>query len=144
MPLSWLPPMNAVLNGTSAALLVTGLWFIKQGRREAHKRCMISALVVSTIFLVGYLTYHFQAGTTRFSGTGWVRTLYLSILGTHTVLAITVPPLAIATLVRALQERFDRHRRIARITFPIWLYVSVTGVVVYLMLRGDYPQSLSP
>ena len=134
MALSWLPPTNAVLNGTSAALLLTGLYFIRQGRREAHKRCMIAALVVSTLFLVGYLTYHFQAGTTRYSGTGALRTLYLAILSSHTVLAITVPPLAITTLVRALQERFDRHRRIARITFPIWLYVSVTGVVVYWML----------
>jgi len=140
MPLSWLPPTNAVLNGSSALLLLAGLAFIKQGRREAHRRCMLAALAVSSLFLVGYLTYHFQAGTTHYSGTGPVRTLYLSILATHTVLAITVPPLAITTLVRALQERFDRHRRIARITFPIWLYVSVTGVVVYLMLRGDYPR----
>jgi len=140
MTLSWLPPTNAVLNATSALLLLAGLAFIKQGRREAHRLCMIAALAVSSLFLVGYLTYHFQAGTTHYSGTGPVRTLYLSILATHTVLAITVPPLAITTLVRALQERFDRHRRIARITFPIWLYVSVTGVVVYLMLRGDYPR----
>jgi uncharacterized membrane protein YozB (DUF420 family) len=132
--------MNAVLNGTSAVLLVTGLFFIKNGRREAHRRCMLSALTVSALFLIGYLTYHFQAGTTRYTGTGWMRTLYLTILLTHTVLAIAVPPLAITTLVRALQQRFDRHRRIARITFPIWLYVSVTGVVVYLMLRGDYPR----
>lgn len=144
MPLSWLPPTNALLNGTSAVLLLTGLYFIKHGRREAHKRCMIAALAVSTLFLAGYLTYHFQAGTTRYSGTGAVRAVYLTILGTHTILAITVPPLAITTLVRALRQRFDRHRRIARITFPIWLYVSVTGVIVYLMLRGDYPRTFSP
>ena len=137
--LSWLPPLNACLNGTSAVLLVTGLALIKAGRREAHRRCMISALAVSSLFLVGYLTYHFQAGTTRYTGTGWMRTVYLSILLTHTILAVTVPPLAITTLVRALQQRFDRHRKIARITFPIWLYVSVTGVVVYLMLRSSYP-----
>jgi uncharacterized membrane protein YozB (DUF420 family) len=99
---------------------------------------MISALIVSGLFLISYLTYHFQAGTTRFQGTGTLRTVYLTILFTHTVLAVIVPPLAITTLVRALQSRFDRHRRLARITFPIWLYVSVTGVVIYLMLRGSY------
>ena len=140
MSLSWLPAMNALLNGTSAVLLVTGRVLIARGRQEAHKRCMISALAVSTLFLAGYLYYHFQAGTTRYSGTGWPRRVYLSILLTHTVLAATVPPLAIATLIAALRRRFDVHRRIARITFPVWLYVSVTGVVVYLMLRGDYPQ----
>jgi len=139
MPLSWLPPANAVLNGTSAVLLVTGRTLIRRGHRDAHRRCMIAALVVSSLFLVGYLTYHFQAGTTHYSGTGWTRRAYLSILLTHTVLAVTVPPLAIASLIGALSGRFDRHRRIARVTFPIWLYVSVTGVVVYLMLRGDYP-----
>lgn len=139
MPLSWLPPLNAILNGTSALLLLAGLTFIKQGRRTAHMRCMISALVVSTLFLVGYVTYHVQAGTTEYTGTGWIRPTYFTILITHMILAVTVPPLAIVTLVRALQERFDRHRRIARVTFPIWLYVSVTGVVVYLMLRSDYP-----
>jgi len=100
---------------------------------------MLSALAVSALFLVGYLTYHFQAGTTRYTGQGWIRPVYFTILLSHTILAAAVPLLAITTLVLALRERFDRHRRIARITFPIWLYVSVTGVIVYLMLRGDYP-----
>jgi len=140
MSLSWLPATNALLNGTSAVLLVTGRVLIARGRQQAHKRCMISALAVSTLFLVGYLYYHFHAGTTRYSGEGWPRRIYLSILLTHTVLAATVPPLAVATLIAALRRRFDVHRRIARITFPVWLYVSVTGVVVYLMLRGDYPR----
>jgi len=139
MPLSWLPPLNAVLNGTSAVLLLTGFVFIRQRRIRAHRRCMLSALTVSVLFLVGYLTYHFQAGTTRYTGQGWIRSVYFTILLSHTVLAALVPPLAITTLVFALRERFDRHRRIARVTFPIWLYVSVTGVIVYLMLRGDYP-----
>jgi len=139
-PLSYLPPLNATLNGLSAVLLLAGLALIRSGRREAHRACMISALGVSTLFLAGYLTYHFQAGTTNYRGTGWIRSVYFTILITHTVLAATVPPLAITTLVRALQERFDRHRRIARITFPIWLYVSVTGVVIYFMLRGSYVQ----
>ena len=139
--LASLPPLNAALNALSGVLLVTGLVFIKRGRKDLHRACMLSALCVSALFLVSYLTYHFQAGTTRFTGTGWIRPVYFSILTTHTILAALVPPLAIVTLTRALQERFDRHRRIARITFPIWLYVSVTGVVVYLMLRGSYPAS---
>jgi len=138
MPLSAFPPLNATLNGLSAVLLIAGLGFIRGGRRNAHRACMIAALVVSTLFLVSYVTYHLQAGTTHYVGTGWIRKLYFSILLTHTALAAAVPPLAIVTLVRALRERFDRHRAIARITFPIWLYVSVTGVVIYLMLRGSY------
>lgn len=136
--LSYLPPLNAALNGLSAILLLCGLVSIKTGRRAAHERFMISALVVSSLFLVSYLTYHFQAGTTRYLGRGWIRGLYFTILISHTSLAATVPPLAIITLVRALKERFDRHRAIAHFTFPIWLYVSVTGVVIYLMLRGSY------
>lgn len=133
-----LPPLNALLNGTSAVLLLLGLYCIKTGRREAHRRFMITALCVSLLFLTSYLTYHFQAGTTRYLGTGWLRPVYFTILTTHTILAVCVPPLAIVTLVRALQQRFDQHRQIARIAFPIWLYVSVTGVVIYLMLRGSY------
>jgi len=139
MSFSWLPPTNALLNGTSAALLLTGFFFIRNGRRDAHRRCMLAALAVSTLFLIGYLTYHAMAGTTLYTGQGWIRPTYYAILYTHMLLAIAVPPLAIASLIYALSGRFDRHRRIARVTFPIWLYVSVTGVVVYLMLRGDYP-----
>ena len=140
MSLSWLPPANALLNATSAVLLIIGIALITRGRKEAHQRCMISAFAVSTLFLAGYLFYHFNAGTTRYSGTGWPRRVYFPLLLSHTVLAVAVPPLAITTLFLALKRRFDLHRRIARITFPIWLYVSVTGVVVYLMLRGDYPR----
>ncbi len=142
--LSWLPPLNAVLNGTSAVLLVTGFVQIRRGRRQAHRACMLSALGVSVLFLIGYLTYHYAAGTTRYAGTGPLRTIYLAILITHTILAAAVPPLAIVSLVQALRERFDRHRRIARVTFPIWLYVSVTGVVIYLMLRGSYAAAGGP
>jgi len=138
MSLSYLPPLNATLNGLSGVLLLLGLVFIRKGRRDAHRACMFGALTVSVLFLASYLTYHFQVGTTRYTGTGGIRTVYLAILASHTLLAAAVPPLAIVTLVRALKERFDRHRTIARITFPIWLYVSVTGVVVYLMLRGSY------
>jgi uncharacterized membrane protein YozB (DUF420 family) len=138
IPLSYLPPLNASLNAVSAILLIAGFSFIRSRRRAAHRRCMIGALVASTIFLISYLTYHTLAGTTRYTGTGWMRTAYFTLLTSHTILAVTVPPLAILTLVRAVQERFDRHRRIARITFPIWLYVSTTGVVIYLMLRGSY------
>lgn len=136
--LSILPPLNASLNGLSAVLLLAGLYFIKTGNRSAHKRCMISALCVSILFLICYLTYHFQAGTTRYTGTGWIRPVYFTILTTHTMLAVTVPPLAIVTLRRALRGSFDRHKAIARVTFPIWLYVSITGVVIYLMLRTSY------
>ena len=129
-----LPTLNALLNATTAALLVRGYFLIRAKRIAEHRRTMIAAFTVSTLFLVSYLVYHFQVGSVRFPGHGAARTLYLTILASHTVLAATVPPLAIVTLSRALRERFDRHRAIARWTLPIWLYVSVTGVVVYLML----------
>jgi putative membrane protein len=129
-----LPALNAVLNGTAAVLLVTGYLLIRNGRRQAHKRVMITAFTVSTVFLISYLTYHALAGINYYPGTGLIRTVYLTILYTHTALAVTVPVLAIITLRRGLKGWFDRHRKIARWTLPIWLYVSVTGVVVYLML----------
>jgi len=129
-----LPALNAGLNATSAALLTLGFFFIRTGRREAHKRAMLAALFCSSVFLVSYLVYHAQVGSVRFRGQGPVRTVYFAILISHTILAVTVVPLALVTLVRALQARFDRHRRIARITLPIWGYVSVTGVIVYWML----------
>ncbi len=132
--LSDLPTVNATLNATSAVLLVIGYVLIRQGRIAAHRAVMIAAFSCSVLFLISYLTYHFQAGAVRFQGTGGVRTLYFTILLTHTVLAAAVPFLAVITLVRALRERFDRHRAIARWTLPIWLYVSVTGVAVYWML----------
>lgn len=129
-----LPALNAVLNGTAAVLLVTAYVMIRQGRREAHKRVMLTAFTVSTLFLISYLTYHALAGIVYYPRTGLIRTVYLTILYTHTALAVTVPVLAIITLRRGLKGWFVRHRKIARWTLPIWLYVSVTGVVVYLML----------
>ncbi|HKE22838.1 MAG TPA: DUF420 domain-containing protein [Bryobacteraceae bacterium] len=129
-----LPTINATLNATAAVLLVWGRWLIGRKRVQTHRKVMITAFVVSCAFLVCYLIYHYQVGSVRFPGTGELRTVYLAILGTHTVLAAAVPVLAIITLRRGLRGRYDRHRAIARWTFPIWLYVSVTGVVVYLML----------
>jgi len=129
-----LPALNAALNAAAAVTLLVGYWLIRRGRWRAHRAAMITALVLSSAFLTSYLVYHAQVGSVRFQGHGWVRTLYLTILATHTVLAATVPVLAIITLSRALRRRFDRHKAIARFTLPIWLYVSVTGVVVYWML----------
>jgi uncharacterized membrane protein YozB (DUF420 family) len=129
-----LPTLNAALNATSAVLLALGWILIRAGRRDAHKRAMVAALVCSSLFLASYLVYHAQVGSVRFRGQGPVRTVYFAILISHTILAVTVVPLALVTVVRALQARFDRHRRIARITLPIWGYVSVTGVIVYWML----------
>ena len=134
MGLHDLPLLNACLNGTAAVLLATGFILIKQGHRDQHKKVMLAAFTISILFLISYLTYHFQAGVTRYPHTGAIRTVYYTILFTHTVLAAVVPVLAIVTLRRGLKGRFERHKKIARWTLPIWLYVSVTGVVVYLML----------
>ena len=134
-----LPLVNACLNGSSAALLLLGYISIRQKNIPRHRFFMFAALAMSVLFLVSYLYYHAQVGTTRFVGPPLARTIYLVILGTHTVLAAAVPFLAVITLNHALRERFDRHRRIARWTLPIWLYVSVTGVVVYLMLYRWFP-----
>jgi putative membrane protein len=130
----YLPTLNAILNGTAAILLAYGFYLIKNRRIAEHRRIMKTAFGVSVVFLISYLVYHAQVGSVRFEHTGPLRTLYLSILLTHTILAATVPVLAIITLNRALKSRFDRHVAIAHWTLPIWLYVSVTGVVVYLML----------
>lgn len=129
-----LPTLNACLNGSAAVLLVWGYALIRSGRREAHKRVMLAAFAVSIAFLISYLIYHAQVGSVRFQGVGAIRTVYLGILLTHTILAALVPFLAGITLYRGLKGDFARHRRIARWTLPIWLYVSVTGVVVYWML----------
>jgi len=129
-----LPTLNACLNAASAGLLLAGYVLIRSGRPEAHRRAMLAALACSALFLASYLTYHFHVGSVRFQGTGPIRTVYFSVLVTHTVLAVAIPPLALLTVVRGLQRRFDRHRRIARVTLPLWGYVSVTGVVVYWML----------
>jgi uncharacterized membrane protein YozB (DUF420 family) len=131
-----LPTVNASLNGLAAVLLVVGYYFIRKREIRAHRAAMLAAFGCSVLFLISYLIYHYQEGSVRYQGTGTLRTVYLSILLTHTVLAAAVPFLAVITLVRALRERFDKHRAIARWTLPIWLYVSVTGVVIYLMLYG--------
>ncbi len=134
MDLTALPTLNAFLNGLAAICLVTGFTLIKNRRVPAHKIAMTTAFACSVAFLVSYLFYHYQVGSVRFQGTGTVRSVYLTILATHTVLAAAVPFLAGVTLYRAWREEFSRHRRLARFTLPIWLYVSVTGVVIYWML----------
>lgn len=134
MSLRDLPELNAFLNSTAATLLLAGYLAIRLGRRRVHATCMLTAVGVSVLFLVSYLVYHFQVGTVRFQGHGPIRTIYLGILLSHTVLAVVIVPLVATTLLRALRRRFRDHRRIARLTLPLWAYVSVTGVVVYLML----------
>jgi uncharacterized membrane protein YozB (DUF420 family) len=134
LPLAALPTLNAALNTTSAILILCGYFFIRRRQITAHRTCMIAAVTCSVCFLVSYVIYHAQAGSTRFQGEGPVRAVYFTILLTHTVLAIAIVPLVAVTLRRALAGRFEQHRRIARITLPIWLYVSVTGVVIYFML----------
>lgn len=141
LPISFLPAVNAALNATSALLLAVGYLFIRKKKITAHKVCMVSALGTSTLFLISYLTYHYHVGSIRFAGRGGIRILYFAILISHTILAAAIPPLALITVSRALRGRFDRHVRIARWTLPIWLYVSVTGVIVYLMLYHLYPTS---
>jgi uncharacterized membrane protein YozB (DUF420 family) len=137
--ISYLPHINAFLNGTCALLLFAGYSFIRTGRVAAHRACQLAAVVVSILFLASYLTYHYHHGATRFAGQGLARPLYFTILISHTILAILIVPLIGITLYRALRADFVRHRRIARITLPLWLYVSVTGVIVYLMLYQIYP-----
>ena len=133
---TFFPALNAFLNGSSAVLIGTGYYFIKSGRREAHKRMMIAAFVTSTLFLTSYLYYHLvlRAGVTHFQGQGIWRPVYFSILISHTFLAAVVVPFILITLYRGLKGKFARHRVIARYTFPIWMYVSVTGVVIFVML----------
>lgn len=134
-----LPRVNALLNAVSGTLLVCGYVFIRRRRVTAHKVCMVSAFLLSVIFLASYLYYQARHGPAPFGGEGWVRALYFSILIPHTLLAATIPPLALATLYRAWREQFDRHKRLARWTLPIWLFVSFTGVVIYWMLFHLYP-----
>lgn len=137
-----LPAVNATLNATSAVLLVAGYGFIRRRRQRAHAACMIAAVAVSALFLVSYLTYHAHAGSRHFEGQGWVRPVYFSILISHTVLAAAVALwLAPVTLVRAARRRLDRHKAIARWTLPVWLYVSVTGVIIYFMLYHWYARA---
>ena len=138
MTISDLPALNATLNGTAALLLAAGYVLIRTGRQEAHKRCMLGALTASVLFLLSYVIYHANTGSRPFPGTGPVRIVYFTILITHVVLAVTIVPLALITANRGLRAQFDRHVRIARWTLPLWLYVSVTGVVIYLMLYRLY------
>ncbi|HTV42787.1 MAG TPA: DUF420 domain-containing protein [Candidatus Sulfotelmatobacter sp.] len=141
-----LPAVNASLNGLSAALLTAGFIFIRQKKIIPHRNCMISAFCVSVIFLICYITYHtylavvLHRGPTRFENPLWFRPIYLTILLTHTVLAIVIVPMILITLSRALRERFDKHKKVARWTWPLWMYVSVTGVIVYLLLYQIFPQ----
>jgi putative membrane protein len=130
--------LNASLNGTSAILLAFGYAAIRRGKVTTHKAFMVSAFAVSTVFLVSYLVYHYRVGHVAFQGQGWVRPFYFVLLGTHTVLAIVIVPMILITLRRAWLERFDKHRLIARWTLPLWFYVSVTGVIVYLMVYQIY------
>ena len=137
--ISYLPHLNACLNSTSALLLFSGYSFIRKRNVVAHRACQIAALAISILFLASYLTYHFNHGTTRFQGTGLARPIYFTILTSHTILAIVIVPLVILTFYRAFRGDFVRHRKIAKITLPLWLYVSITGVIVYLMLYQIYP-----
>jgi uncharacterized membrane protein YozB (DUF420 family) len=134
-----LPAVNAALNALSAFLLIGGYACIRRGRRAAHQRCMLAAFVVSVLFLASYLTLRYLAGMTRFEGQGWIRPVYFTILFSHTVLAAGIVPLAIVTMARALREEHARHVRVARWTLPLWLYVSITGVVIYWLLYHLYP-----
>ena len=139
IPVTSLPHLNALLNSVSAVLLLAGYFFVRRRRLAAHRRCMLAALGSSALFLASYLIYHFSVGSVRFQGQGWPRTVYFAVLVSHTVLATAIVPLVLVTVTRALRRRFDRHRAIARWTLPLWLYVSVTGVVVYWMLyRMDF------
>src|SRR5688572_22837892 len=133
MDYSKLPALNAALNATSGVLLVLGYLFIRQRLLKSHTICMVAACATSTLFLISYLTYHYHHGSTPFQGQGFPRLVYFSILISHTILAVVIVPLAIITLFRGLTGDFMKHVKIARITFPIWLYVSVTGVVIYFM-----------
>lgn len=135
-----LPAINATLNGTSAVFLTVGFWMIKRGHKTAHRNCMVCALIASTIFLTLYLVYHYQAGHTRFENPAWFRPYYLGLLATHVLLAAAIVPMVIMTVLRAVRGRFEAHRRLARWTWPLWMYVSVTGVVIYFLLYKIFPQ----
>jgi len=138
LDVSALPAFHATLNGTVAVLLVVGYRFIRRGTIEAHRACMVAAFALSSIFLISYVIYHSQAPATAFGGEGWIRPVYFFILISHVVLAPIVLPLALYSVVRAFREEFGKHRRVARWTFPVWLYVAVTGVAVFLMMAPYY------
>ena len=141
MSLSDLPALNACLNAASTVLLTIGYIFIKQGRQNAHRNCMVGALITSTLFLACYLVYHYNAGRTTFRDPQWFRPYYLISLLTQTVLAIAIVPMVMVTVFHALRKKWDSHKRLARWTWPVWMYVSVTGVLIYLLLYQIFPQS---
>ncbi len=134
------PAIDAALNGTSAVLILVGRRFIRRGEQAKHRACMIGAVITSSLFLVSYLWYHAHVGVVHFQGTGWSRPVYFAILISHTILAAVVAPLVLVTLWQGLSEAFGRHKKIARWTYPVWMYVSVTGVVVYVMLYHLSPR----
>jgi putative membrane protein len=141
MSLHDLPAVNGFLNGLSAVFLGSGYYFIRRQKQIAHRNCMIAAVSTSTLFLASYLTYHFTVKTiTHFRDPAWFKPIYMTILLTHTALAATILPLVVITLNRALKGRFDSHKKIARWTWPLWMYVSVTGVIIYLLLYQIFPQ----
>ncbi len=144
LSISSLPAINAVLNATSAVFLGTGYRFIRLGKIVPHKICMITAFICSSAFLTSYLYYHAHVGVVRFGGQGWIRPVYFTLLISHTLLAAAIVPLALIALYRALTGQFSRHKRIARWTYPLWLYVSVTGVIVYWLLYRRYVPLLPP
>jgi putative membrane protein len=137
-PLSFLPPIYATINGITAVVLVAAVLAIKKGNRKVHERLMTFAIALSLAFLVMYVAYHMTSDSTKFGGEGWIRFVYFFILISHILLSIAVIPLVLFTYVRALAAKFDQHKKLAKITFPIWLYVAVTGVVVYLMIAPYY------
>jgi putative membrane protein len=139
LDVSMFPPLNAALNGASAVLLTLGWVFIRRRQVAAHRACMLAAFTVSIAFLVSYVAYHFLAGSRAFGGQGWIRWVYFPLLITHVVLAAAMVPFVLTTLYRALRGEFLTHARIARLTLPVWLYVSITGVIVYLLLYQLYP-----
>ena len=139
IPLEALPALNAGLNALAGGLVATGYGFIRTRRVAAHRACMLSATGVSTLFLISYVYYHAHVGVTRFQGQGWIRTVYFTLLISHTILAVLIVPLVLITLFFALRSQLPRHRKIARWTLPTWLYVSVTGVVIYWMLYHLVP-----
>jgi len=140
-PYAYFPALNASLNGTSAVLLLTGRVLIAKGRMAAHRVCMIAAVAASLLFLGCYLYFHAKVGNIRFLGQGWARAVYFAILISHTTLAAIIVPLAVITLNRGLRARYEKHRTIARWTWPLWMYVSITGVIVYFMLYQWFPHS---
>ncbi len=140
MELSDLPAVNACLNGASTVLLTLGYIFIKRGARDAHRNCMVGAVITSAVFLTCYLIYHYSAGRTDFLNPRWFRPIYIVILVTHIILAMAIVPMVLTTVFLAIRQRWEAHKKVARWTWPIWMYVSVTGVLIYLLLYQIFPQ----